>query len=123
MIHTMEDASLGEFIRRRREELRAADSAYSVRQVAERVGIEPSYLSKVERDIGSPPAEETMVRLAAELDVDADVMLAMAGKVSRDLRDVIRRRPQLFGQLIRELKDLPDSAVLRLVREVRDGDW
>jgi HTH-type transcriptional regulator, competence development regulator len=119
----MEDASLGEFIRRRREELRAADPAYSVRQVAERVGIEPSYLSKVERDIGSPPAEETMVRLAADLGVDADVMLAMAGKVSRDLRDVIRRRPQLFGQLIRELKDLPDSAVLRLVREVRDGDW
>jgi HTH-type transcriptional regulator, competence development regulator len=123
MIHIMEDMSLGEFIRRRREELRATDPAFSVRQVAERVGIEPSYLSKVERDIGSPPAEETMVRLAAELRVDADVMLAMAGKVSRDLRDVIRRRPQLFGQLIRELKDLPDSAVLRLVREVRDGDW
>jgi HTH-type transcriptional regulator, competence development regulator len=118
-----EIASLGEFIRRRREELRATDASFSVRQVAERVGIEPSYLSKVERDIGSPPAEETMVRLAAELRVDADVMLAMAGKVSRDLRDVIRRRPQLFGQLIRELKDLPDAAVLRLVREVRDGDW
>jgi HTH-type transcriptional regulator, competence development regulator len=125
MIHIMrtEIASLGEFIRHRREELRATDATFSVRQVAERVGIEPSYLSKVERDIGSPPAEETMVRLAAELRVDADVMLAMAGKVSRDLRDVIRRRPQLFGQLIRELKDLPDSAVLRLVREVRDGDW
>jgi HTH-type transcriptional regulator, competence development regulator len=123
MIHTMEDGSLGEFIRRRREELRTTDAAFSVRQVAERVGIEPSYLSKVERDIGSPPAEETMIRLAAELRVDADVMLAMAGKVSRDLRDVIRRRPQLFGQLIRELKDLPDAAVLRLVREVRDGDW
>jgi HTH-type transcriptional regulator, competence development regulator len=119
----MEDGSLGEFIRRRREELRTTDAAYSVRQVAERLGIEPSYLSKVERDIGSPPAEETMVRLAVDLGVDADVMLAMAGKVSRDLRDVIRRRPQLFGQLIRELKDLPDSAVLRLVREVRDGEW
>jgi HTH-type transcriptional regulator, competence development regulator len=119
----MEEASLGEFIRQRRESLRADDPAFSVRQVAERVGIEPSYLSKVERDIGSPPAEDTLVRLAADLDVDADVMLAMAGKVSRDLRDVIRRRPQLFGQLIRELKDSPDSAVLRLVREVRDGDW
>jgi HTH-type transcriptional regulator, competence development regulator len=119
----MEEASLGEFIRHRRETLRAEDPAFSVRRVAERVGIEPSYLSKVERDIGSPPAEDTLVRLAAVLDVDADVMLAMAGKVSRDLRDVIRRRPQLFGQLIRELKDSPDSAVLRLVREVRDGDW
>lgn len=115
--------SLGEFIRHHREELRETDPAFSVRQVAERIGIEPSYLSKVERDIGSPPAEETLVRLAAELGVDADVMLAMAGKVSRDLRDVIRRRPQLLGQLIRELKDSPDSAVLRLVREVRDGDW
>jgi HTH-type transcriptional regulator, competence development regulator len=118
-----ETGSLGEFIRTRREELRAHDVAYSVRQVAERLGIEPSYLSKVERDIGSPPSEETLVRLAAELDVDADVLLALAGKVSQDLRDAIRKRPQLFGQLIRELRDMPDSAMLRLVREVRDGDW
>ena len=26
-------------------------------------------------------------------------------------------------ELIRELKDLPDHAVLRIVREVRDGNW
>lgn len=116
-------ASLGEFLRARREALRAQDARYSVRQVAARVGIEPSYLSKVERDIGSPPAEETLVRLASDLGLDADVVLALAGKVSSDLRDAIRRRPQLFGELIRELKHVPDSAVLRLVREVREGDW
>jgi HTH-type transcriptional regulator, competence development regulator len=115
--------SLGELIRMQREELRRSDPAYSVRQVAERLGVQPSYLSKVERDIGSPPSEETLVRLAADLGLDADVVLALAGKISSDLRDAIRRRPQLFGQLIRELKDLPDHAVLRLVREVRDGDW
>ena len=115
--------TLGDFIRSRREELRDEDPAYSVRRVAERLGIEPSYLSKVERDIGSPPSEETLVRLAADLGLDADVVLALAGKVSADLRDAIRKRPQLFGQLIRELKDMPDSAMLRLVREVRDGDW
>ena len=115
--------SLGQFIRERREQLRTRDPGYSVRQVAERLGIEPSYLSKVERDIGSPPSEETLVRLAADLDLDPDVVLALAGKVSSDLREVIRKRPQLFGQLIREMKDMPDSAVLRLVREVREGDW
>jgi HTH-type transcriptional regulator, competence development regulator len=119
----METGSLGEFLRSRREALRAQDAAYSVRRVAERVGIEPSYLSKVERDIGSPPSEETLVRLAVELGLDADVVLALAGKVSSDLREAIRRRPQLFGELIRELKHLPDRAVLRLVREVREGDW
>jgi hypothetical protein len=35
----------------------------------------------------------------------------------------IRRRPELFAELIRELKDMPDHAVLRIVREVRDGEW
>ncbi len=116
-------ATLGGFIRERREELRREDHRYSLRQVAERVGIEPSYLSKVERDLGSPPSEETLVRLAAELDLDRDLLLALAGKVSSDLQEVIRRRPRLFAELIRELKDLPDHAVLRLVREVRDGEW
>lgn len=115
--------NLGPFIRQRREELRRDDARFSVRQVAERVGIEPSYLSKVERGIGSPPSEETLRRLAEELDADPDVLLALAGKVSSDLQEAIRRRPQLFAQVIRELKDMPDRAVLRVVREVRDGDW
>ena len=116
-------ASLGEFLRERREALRETDRRYSLRQVAQRVGIEPSFLSKVERDEGPPPSEDTLRRLAAELDVDADVALALAGKVSADLQAVIRRRPALFAGLLRELKDLPDHAVLRLVREVRDGEW
>ena len=116
-------AALGDFMREQRERLREADRRYSVRQVAARVGIQPSYLSKVERGEVPPPSEETLVRLARELEVDADVLLAMAGKVSSDLQEAIRRRPRLFAQLIRELRDLPDHAVLRLVREVRDGEW
>lgn len=116
-------SSLGTFLRERREGLRAGDRRYSVRQVADRVGIQPSYLSKVERGEVSPPSEDTLVRLARDLDVDPDLLLAMAGKVSSDLLDAIRRRPLLFGELIRQLRDLPDHAVLRVVREVRDGDW
>lgn len=40
-----------------------------------------------------------------------------------DLQEVIRRRPALFAQLIRQLADAPDGAVLRIAREVRDGPW
>ena len=131
MVHTMterpedpgEARTLGSFLRERRESLRRGDPTFSLRRVADRIGVEPSYLSKVERDIGSPPAEDTLARLARELGTDPDVVLALAGKVSSDLQDVIRRRPRLFGDLIRELRDLPDHAVLRLVREVRDGEW
>ena len=71
----------------------------------------------------APPFEETTRKLAAELDVDTDVLLALAGKVSSDLQDAIRKRPALFAELIRKLKKMPDHAVLRLVREVRDGEW
>ncbi len=42
---------------------------------------------------------------------------------STDLRAVILARPQLFAELIRSLKSMPDHAVLRIVRDVRDGDW
>jgi len=113
----------GRFIRDRREDLRELDSTYSVRQVAGRIGVQPSYLSKVERGEVAPPSEATIVRLAEDLDVDADVLLALGGKVSSDLMEAIRKRPALFAELIRQLRTAPDHAVLRLVREVRDGDW
>jgi len=119
--------TFGSHIRDRRERLRREDPRFSVRQVAERIGVEPSFLSKVERDEAAPPSEEKIVALARELGrelgEDADVLLAMAGKVSSDLQQVIRKRPELVAALLRELRDLPDHAVLRLVREVRDGNW
>ena len=113
----------GPFIRSRREELRSSDREFSVRKVAARIGVEPSYLSKIERGEQAPPSEAKIVALAEVLDEDPDVLLAMAGKVSSDLQEAIRKRPQLFAELIRQLRDAPDRAVLRIVREVRDGDW
>jgi HTH-type transcriptional regulator, competence development regulator len=115
--------AFGDFIRQRREKRYRVDPRYSVRQVALRIGLEPSYLSKIERGEQPPPSEGKIVALAHELEVDEDVLLALAGKVSSDLQDVIRRRPRLFAELIRQMKNLPDHAVLRLVREVRDGNW
>ncbi|MCY4115205.1 MAG: helix-turn-helix transcriptional regulator [Chloroflexi bacterium] len=113
----------GEAATASRQRLRESDRRYSLRQVARRIGVEPSYLSKVERGQVAPPSEATTVRLAKELGQDPDVFLAMAGKVSRDLQDVICKRPALFAELIRQLKDAPDHAILHIVREVRDGDW
>jgi transcriptional regulator with XRE-family HTH domain len=113
----------GDYIRQQREAKRAEDAAFSVRQLAARVGIEPSYLSKIERGEQPPPSEATIAAIARELDEDKDILLALAGKVSTDLQDAIRKRPKLFAQLIRELRKMPDHAVLRVVREVRDGDW
>ena len=113
----------GSYVRKVREGRREADRSYSLRQVAMRIGVEPAYLSKIERDQVAPPSEATTRRLAAELGEDPDVLLAMSGKVSTDLQNIILKRPALFAELIRELKDMPDHALLRIARDVRDGDW
>jgi transcriptional regulator with XRE-family HTH domain len=117
-------AAFGPTIRKARQRHAETDpAAFSLRRVAERAGIEPTWLSRIERGLVPPPGEESIRRLAAVLDLDADVLLALAGKVSSDLRQVILQRPELFARLIREMKSLPDHAILRLVREVREGDW
>ena len=118
----------GQYIREARESLQKDDEKgnnrnYSLRSVATRVNLEPSYLSKIERDVFPPPSEEAIVRIAKELKLDPDVLLAMAGKLSTDLQQIIMQRPQLFGQLLRELKLQPDHAILRIAREIEDGEW
>lgn len=113
----------GTYLRSRRETLGTSRRGFSVRQVATRVGFEPSYLSKVERNETPPPSEDKIIKLARELEDDPDVLLALAGKVSEELQAVIRKRPRLFADLIKQLKHAPDHAILRVVREVRDGNW
>ena len=113
----------GSYIREKREALKAGDSRYSLRQVAMRVGIEPSYLSKLERGEQKYLSEEKIIALADDLNEDHDILLALSGKISKDIQEIIRKRPKLFAQLIRDIKDMPDQAVLRIVREVRDGKW
>jgi transcriptional regulator with XRE-family HTH domain len=115
--------TFGDYIRQHRETLKSEDRRFSVRQVAQRIGVEPAYLSKIERGDVSPPSEAKIRALAEELGEDPDMLLAMAGKVSSDLQEIIRKRPQLFADLIRQLKSAPDHALLRIARDVRDGDW
>ena len=115
--------TFGKYIKSKREELASTSKNYSVRKVAKAIDVEPSYLSKVERGITAPPSEAKILALAKYLDEDPDVLLAMAGKVSSDLQAIIRKRPRLFADLIRKLKEEPDHAVLKVVRQVKTGDW
>jgi transcriptional regulator with XRE-family HTH domain len=126
MQHSKQDTHgevFGENIRKLRELRMETDAAFSLRQVATRCGVTPAYLSRVERGEVAPPGEETLIKLAHELGEDPDIMLAQAGKISTDLRSAILARPQLFAELIRAIKTMPDNAVLRIVRDVRDGNW
>ncbi len=113
----------GNYVRGLREQRREVNRRYSVRQTAQRIGVEPAYLSKIERGDVSPPSEDTIRRLAADLGEDVDLLLALGGKVSSDIREIIMNRPILFAELLRGLSDVPDDELAVLVRRVRNGEW
>ena len=113
----------GTYIRQERLALQQTDKDYSLRKVAQRIGVEPAYLSKIERGDFAPPSEKVIIKLSEELNKNPDVLLAMAGKLSSDLQAIIQKRPELFAALLRELAKQPDHAILKIVREVKDGDW
>ena len=115
--------NFGKHVRQLRERQQRVNQRYSIRQTARRIGIQPAYLSKVERGEVPPPSEETIRRLAADLGEDADLLLALAGKVGSDVRDIIVERPLLFAELIRSLSDLPDEKLVILVHKTRNQQF
>ena len=112
----------GQYARTLREQCRGVNGRYSIRQIAHRIGMEPKYLSKIERGEMSPPTEEIVLRLAMELGEDADLLLARAGMIASDIREIITRRSILFAELIRGLGEMSDDQLETLVRKVRDGE-
>lgn len=116
-------SKFGDHIRARREALKASQEGFGLRPFAARVGISAPYLSRLENGHQEPPSPEVIEAMASELGENPDVLFALAGKVSPRLIEIISKRPELFGEVIEQLDLLPDHAIVRVVREVRDGDW
>jgi len=90
-----------------------------LRTFARRVGMSPTYLSKIERNDFKPPSEEKIKAIAQALDQDTDELLALAGRVSSDLKDIIQRRPRRIASFLRTVNGLSDEAVQHIAEEVR----
>ena len=111
--------TFGKLVRRRREDLIPLDPMFGLRQVAVRIGVEPSYLSKVERGLVPPPSEATIVRLAKELGLDRDELLGLSGKISGDVLRTILKRPRLMTSLVRQFARVSDGGVQRTILRAR----
>lgn len=111
----------GDIILERREELAAQEdgAAYSLRQVARRAGLQPSYLSQVERGIEAPPSEAKIQKLAEVLGLSSDFLLAIANKVPSDIRQIIGRHPDLYCALIRRLAAATPQVLEELIERLR----
>ncbi|CUH95551.1 hypothetical protein P22_1622 [Propionispora sp. 2/2-37] len=68
----------------------------SQRKLAELVGIDYTYISKIENGVQEPPSEDKIIKIAKVLGKDANAMLISANKV-----------PSNFQKIITENKDVP----------------
>jgi len=83
------------------EKVRALRTAKNLpqRALAKRLGVSFTYLSKIENenlDFGDYPSEQLILRLAEELDADADELLILAKKVPPRIRERVFERPEMF---------------------------
>lgn len=75
-------------------EMRQAQ-ALGLREAAERVGISPAYLSRIERSKEKPPKPEVIKRLAALLGGDVDVLFRLAESTDPDLAEYLHVVPNV----------------------------
>lgn len=83
------------------------------RDLASRVGIDFTYLSKLENSRMPPPAAATINRISKALAADGDELMILAKKVPTDIAPVISRSAAMPA-FLRSIKDFDDDELQKL---------
>jgi len=95
----------GKRIRSLREEKKMVDPSFSLRKFAEKVGVSATFMRKLEDGEFDPPRAEKIIKMAELLGIDADELLALAGKTDPELDEIIRNEPKAMADLLRKARD------------------
>jgi HTH-type transcriptional regulator, competence development regulator len=104
----------GALVRRQRE---AKD--IGLREMAKKIGVSPTYLSKIERGDFDPPAEDKVRKIAEILGRNPDELLALAGRVASDLTEIIRQQPRVMANFLRAAKGLSADDIAQFARQAQ----
>ncbi len=91
---------------------------FGLREFASMVKMSPTYLSKVERGLFAPPSEGKIRLIAKALSQNEDEFLALAGRVSSDLPEIIRRQPRAMATFLRAADGLTAADIERMTQSV-----
>ena len=90
-----------------------------LREMAERVGISPAYMSRIESGRELPPKGERVVKIAEVLGVSVDTLLSLAGKIDPKIKDYITQTPSM-PEFLRKMKEsnMSPEALEQLIAEM-----
>lgn len=98
-------------------ELRNAKE-WSLRDLAARVDVGFTYLSRVENEhlnYGDYPSDALIHRLADALDADEDELLILAKRIPERIKRRVLERPEVFARIA----DLDDKALDKVMGKIR----
>jgi HTH-type transcriptional regulator, competence development regulator len=98
--------SFGQQIRQARKE-----KGYSQRDLAKLVGLDFTYLSKLENTRADyPPKEDVIRKLAEHLDLDAEELIFLAGRLPETEEEFFKQNYKEMPALLRRMKENPAYA-------------
>ncbi len=65
------------------------------RELADRINVDFSYLSKIESGVAPPPSEKVISQLAEALNTDKDELTILAGRIPPDIAQILQNRETL----------------------------
>lgn len=100
------DHTFGKFIREARK-----DKGYSQRELAKLLGLDFTYLSKLENDRADySPKEEVIRSLARNLDLDEEELIFLAGRIPQRDEKFLKQHYQSMPALFRRMQENPEFA-------------
>ena len=90
----------------------------SQRDLAKAIGVDFTYLSKIENDKMAPPSEDTIKKIAKVLEEDPDKLIIMADKIPSDYKEVFQSSPDV-PMLLRTIGNFSPDKLKKLVDEAK----
>jgi DNA-binding XRE family transcriptional regulator len=94
----------------------------TLRELARRLEVTPTYLSQVEQDKFGPPTEDRVIQVGQILDLSqeqVDELVALAGRVSKDLHEIVSEHPREMATFLRTARGLTAEDIQQLTEEAR----
>lgn len=110
----MNEENFGQYLKKIRLE-----HNISQRELADNIGVDYTYLSKIENGKLEPPAEDTIKKIADFLGEDSDKLILLANKIPSDYKEVLKSDPKI-PFMLRQIGSFTNSQKLRLFEAINN---
>ena len=92
---------------------------FSLRKFAQMAEMSPTYLSQIEQGkIERPPTADRVEKMAELLGQNIDEWIALAGRVSKEMEEIIHSQPEGMPRLLRAAKHLTVEQLRQLADDL-----